>query len=112
MDLEPHAFDNRDARCPRRSRVLVGPPYVLVKAERFAVDADETEDTRRLEQALRDRVRAAAAGLPDPESLLRMTERMNARQLADASIEAKAQYANEPRLRKRLELALAMFPTS
>jgi Lon protease-like protein len=89
---------------------------LMAHVARFAVQEAETHEVKRLEQVLREHVRSFAAKLPDPEHLLRMTERMNALQLADAtlanlpcSVQEKARYASEPSLVARLEYVLGFF---
>jgi Lon protease-like protein len=94
-------------------------PYGVVRVAPFTLQEEDTAETKQLVQALRDRLRdrlrAMIAALPDPEHVHRLTERMTARELADAtianlpcSVEDKARYASEPSLVARLEYLLAL----
>lgn len=90
-------------------------PYPVARVSRFVVQEETTEEVTRLEQALRDRVRALAAQMPDPTFLLRRIERMSALELVDAavanlpsSVAEKARYASEPSLIARLKSAIAL----
>jgi Lon protease-like protein len=91
-------------------------PFALARVSRFRVQDQAGADVKRLEQSLRSRLRAFAARLPAPEFVLRLTERMNALELADAAIanlrctvDEKARYASEPDLRARLEYVLNLI---
>jgi ATP-dependent Lon protease len=91
-------------------------PFVLARVSRFRVHDHAGAGVKRLEESLRSRMRAFAARLPAPEYVLRLTERMNALELADAAIanlrctvEEKARYASEPDLRVRLEYVLNLI---
>lgn len=91
-------------------------PFLVARIRPFEVEEVDAKEAARLEAALRERVKAFAARLPDPERLLRMTSAMSAAQLADAaianlpvSVDDKARYASEPSLVARLEWVLALF---
>lgn len=95
-------------------------PCGMARVAPFNVEGEDSAEAKQLVGALRDRlrerVRAMIAAMPDPEQLHRMTERMSARELADAtianlpcSVEDKARYASEPSLVARLEYLLALF---
>ena len=91
-------------------------PCVIARVARFAVHEQPSAEVNRLEQTLRERLRAFAAKLPAPEYVLKKTERMNALELADiaianlrCSVEEKARYVSEPNLRARLEYVLALI---
>src|SRR5262249_22217785 len=59
-------------------------PYLLSRIAPFAVEDEANAETKRIEAALRERVRAFAAKLPDPDRILRRLTTMTALQLADA----------------------------
>jgi hypothetical protein len=91
-------------------------PYLAARVKPFAIATAPTDEVTALEVRLRELVRAAVASMPDGATLLRMTERMNALELADAtvanisaSVDEKARYAAEPHLATRLRLALALL---
>jgi Lon protease-like protein len=94
-------------------------PYLRARVEPFDVLEQSNEETRRLVQELRQRVRALTTTLPDGERLQKMTDGMSPLQLADASIanlpcsvEARAAYAAQVDLTNRLRHVLALFPNS
>jgi Lon protease-like protein len=91
-------------------------PCMMARVSRFAIEEQETGDVKRLEQALRERVKAAMVKLPNAEHLRQRTERMSALELADitianieCSVQEKATYAGKPSLVDRLEYVLALF---
>lgn len=91
-------------------------PYLRARVEAFAVREQASDETRQLEQQLRERVRAYIGTLPDPGPLRQLTERMSALQLADAtvansrgSVAAKADYAAQAELAGRLRHAVALL---
>jgi hypothetical protein len=91
-------------------------PPVRASVEAFEVEERSSDETRQLEQALRQRVRSFTATLPDGDRLQKLTEGMSALQLADASInnlkcsvEARAAYAVQPDLTSRLRHVLALL---
>jgi ATP-dependent Lon protease len=91
-------------------------PFAVAHVAPFTVQEQTGDDVKQLEQTLRARVREFAARLPAPDYVLRLTDRMNALELADAAIanlrctvEEKAIYAREPDLRARLEYVLALI---
>jgi Lon protease-like protein len=82
----------------------------------FVVREGSLEEVRTRETALRERLRAIVASLPDGQRLLALTERMTALELADAtianlpcSIDDKARYAAEPSLTARLDVVLDLL---
>ena len=90
-------------------------PYLVARVEPFVVTEQGGPEVARLELALRERVRAFAATMPDPESVLAQTERMSALELADATVANltcdvadKARYVSESSLLARLEQVLAL----
>lgn len=91
-------------------------PYLRARVERFEVEESSTDETRLLEQELRQRVRSFTATLPDGERLQKLTDGMSALQLADASInnvpcsvEARAAYAAQRDLTSRLRQVIALL---
>ena len=87
----------------------------LALVEPFTVREEAGPEVARLEQALRARVRAFAATLPDPEPVLAQTERLSALELADVTVANltctvadKARYVSETSLVKRLEQVIAL----
>jgi Lon protease-like protein len=94
-------------------------PYLAARVHPFEIETRATEEVTVLEARLRERVRAFVAALPESEALLGMTERMNALELADATVanlpaplDDKARYASEASLAARLRSALAMLEAS
>jgi Lon protease-like protein len=92
-------------------------PYLRARVERFEVDERTSDETRQLEQELRQRVRSFTATLPDGDRLQKLTDGMSALQLADAcinnlpcSLEARATYAAQRDLTSRLRHVIALFP--
>jgi len=88
-------------------------PYLVARVSPFTIEEEETDEAKRLHQALRERVRTFAAKLPDPEQLVRMIDQMTALQLADATlanlsctVDDKARYASETSLVARLRNVL------
>lgn len=90
-------------------------PYLVARVATFTVSEERSPEITRIEQELRERVRAFASTLPDPDRILRRLDSMTALQLADAtianlvcSVQDKARYASEPDLLARLEYVLAL----
>lgn len=106
----------RAAQWIELERIETRQPYLVARVRRFVVHGQETAQVKLLHETLRDRVRAFAAKLPNPEHLLQLTERMTALELADVtlanlscSVDEKARCACEPSLAARLECVLALI---
>ena len=91
-------------------------PYLRARVTPFVVRGADSPEVKRLEAALREKVRAFAQRLPNPELLLRATESMDARELGDVvlanlgcSVAEKALVAGEEDLAARLQSLLALF---
>lgn len=91
-------------------------PYLRARVERFEIEERSSDETRQLEQELRQRVRSVITTLPDGERLQKLTDGMSALQLADASIanltcsvEARATYAAQRDLESRLRHVIALL---
>jgi Lon protease-like protein len=91
-------------------------PFLTGRCAAFAIAIEHSDEARRLERVVRERVRALVAAMPEGEKLLRRTERMSALELADAtianlpcSVDEKASYAAEPSLVGRLRWLVAFF---
>lgn len=89
-------------------------PCGFARLEPFVVHAEGGEELARLERAVRARVRAFAATLPDPEPVLAAAEAMSALELADAATAQPAckasdtaRYVSESSLLRRLKWVLA-----
>lgn len=105
------ASSSREGRIRVRGK---GRTHLQSRVIPFEIRVDE--DVASRESELRVRVPAPAAALPDGERIVRMTERMSARELADVtianlpcSIDDKARYAAEPSVEARLDLLLAIL---
>jgi Lon protease-like protein len=91
-------------------------PYLEARVSRFEVQDESGPHIESLEKALRQRVSAFAATLPNPAPIVEMTSRMNALQLADATvanlpcrIEDKLDYTSVPTLGARLQYVIALI---
>jgi Lon protease-like protein len=91
-------------------------PFLTARCAPFAIALEDSDEARRLERVLRERVRVLVAAMPEGEKLLRKTERMSALELADAtianlpcSVDEKASYAVVASLVGRLRWLVAFF---
>jgi Lon protease-like protein len=90
-------------------------PYIIARVAPFDVHLDDAAEVGRLEHVLREKVNALATTLPGGERIRAMIDKMNALELADAtianlpcSVDDKARYAGEPSVVARLKHVLTL----
>jgi hypothetical protein len=98
------------------AEVVHSSPFITVRVEPFVVNERLAASDAPLVDELRERVRQILATMPGADTLLRITERMSALELADStlanlkcSVDAKASYAREPSVGARLRRVLALL---
>jgi Lon protease-like protein len=91
-------------------------PHLRARVSRFEVTSAAPAEVGRLEAELRRKVQSLAQALPHAEQILRMTDKMGPRELADVaishlgcSVADKARYASESDLVVRLAYLLSLF---
>jgi Lon protease-like protein len=112
----PHWLLVKAIRWVRVDRVEQRDAYQAVRISEIRMSEEPSEETERLHRALRERVDVLVADLPDAEQMRRMTAKMSALELADATVvnlpcavEEKARYAAEPDLERRLRFVLGLI---
>jgi Lon protease-like protein len=94
-------------------------PFLVARVSEFVIEEEIDEEVTRMHRLLLERVRAAITALPDSARMLEMVKARSPSKLADStlanlpcSVDDKARYAAQSKLKERLRLVLALMSSS